>query len=167
MSVIDTLTDRDKGVLAELFEEAADDIVEFGWKNNADQLHEDEYSKDDYVTAPRCIWLAVSYAADRFSLPHTLSPEESPVLFRLVEEQLVVDDLTYVFEINDNYPVDEGQAWAYGELRMISEKLKSAIAHVPSAEKATVTAETEKTVSGNITDATSLLKRFTNWCTGK
>lgn len=156
MSVIDTLSASEKKLFAKVFEEAADDVVEFGWLNG----NSEETFDEDLRTAPRCIWIAVSESLDRQRVTG-----KYVLAMDLIKKHFNVDTITEVFDINDSHSDEEGQAWAYGELRMISDKLRGA--NALSEDKVTDTVVTEKTASGNTIGAVNLLKRFTNWCKGK
>jgi hypothetical protein len=157
MEYINSLNESERTVLANVLEEAADDIVEFGWKaGGAD--HPGEFSRTGKY--PRCIWIAVTRSVERH--PEIQYSKHIDAIQAAVQQATVTNSLSQLFDKNDSFKdtPQEGQTWAYENLITASRILNPANV---DGEKETVFRST-KTDTGSTTVAgnrlVSFLKRF-------
>lgn len=155
MGSIEELNADERIQLANIVQEAADDIVEFGWVRGQDL----GYDTDINGKHSRCVWVAAGDSVARnvhFRDEKYLIAVEDAVL-----KAAEVSTLTDLFDTNDSQTEEEGQAWAYGVLISASHILNPALV---DGEKARVTPLTEKTDTGStrsvVSRIGSFLKRF-------
>lgn len=158
--VIDRITQSQRELLASVFVEAADDIVEFGWRKGSG------YDTDPNGDYTRCVWIASQRSFTRFNTANNNILNHDSDLLRAFDEALFiaaeVSNNDELFDKNDSQPNEEGQAWAYGVLISASRILNPALVH---GEPKTDSSLTAKTDTGSTPNASSrlfsFLKRFT------
>lgn len=140
--------------LGYIIDEAAADIVDFGWK--ADDGN--GFPFDPYGDYPRCVWVAATRALERWNDDSELYASN---YLKAVEDALLaaagVPSLNALFKLNDSQPLEEGQAWAFGVLISASHILDPALA---IGERKMDSYSTGKTDTGSTRSVSSRLLSF-------
>lgn len=139
-----TLTDAQLLDLADMFEEAASDIEDYGWvARGAEGTNE----HDSLGTFPRCLWRAFMLVHER-----TLKPEQ--VLIFHGEDYLLkasnVHHLGQLFDLNDSKSEEEGPLWAIETLDKAANLVRADL-----VVKEAVTDSIPQTDTGNATNVKS------------
>lgn len=111
--------------LAEAFEDAGTDIIQYGWCRGGVQYPR---GQDKNGTYQRCVWIAVMRALERMIANVTefksyLAATENALLVHFGQTEMGM-----VFAANDFYEGtdEEGKEWAVGQLAEIATKLRGA-----------------------------------------
>jgi hypothetical protein len=142
--------------LAEILQEAADDIAEFGWAKGPAQ------GQDPNGTYPRCVWIAAQRARERYRAKESVTEWNKAERALMEAAQMSKDAfLEDIFDLNDSQSDEEGQAWAFGVLISASHILNPALAVGENKTDSASTDETDIGSTGNVgSRLLSFLKRF-------
>jgi hypothetical protein len=145
------LTESERVQLAAILEEAARDIVEFGWRNAGVAGPEEFDPRGNY---PRCIWTATVRRLQQN--PYFGDTKYTEAVIDAITKAAGVSTISQLFDANDSQSEEEGQAWAFGVLITASHTLNPALAH---SENTTDTDST-KTDTGSTTNVAIRVLRY-------
>jgi hypothetical protein len=131
--------------LADILNEAAADIVDYGWVARG----ADAYESDPLGTYPRCAWIAFQRVIQRSELSASQYIDSHDISEAALLEAAEVQDLNEFFRLNDSFVdrPEEGEEWAISVLEKAA-----TIVDAVSEEKVADTVSTEVTDSGNATN---------------
>lgn len=134
--------------VADIFNEAAADIVDYGWIARG----ADAYESDPLGTYARCPWIALQRVLQRSEVSGSQYVEYVDALDiseAALLEAAEVQDLNEFFRLNDSFAdrPEEGEEWAISVLEKAA-----TIVDAVSEEKVADTVSTEVTDSGNATN---------------
>lgn len=137
MKSYEKLDQETRNGLAKVLEDAADDIVEFGWTNQPYQYEDN---------SPTCVYLAAERrrVASDYCSYSTYGEYIQDALIESAGLNPTRDYMGNLFDLNDSKSNEEGQAWAYDVLLGAANLMRG----VPvNTSRATIT--TQSTDSGN------------------
>jgi hypothetical protein len=157
---IDRLNEYERTKLGAILQEAAYDIVQFGWKAGG----ADDDQEDAFGSFPRCVWRA---AVLRLEQTYPIFESKWRTYSYALNDAITLatdsENLGEVFHKNDGIESnEEGQGWAYGTLITASHIMNPALA---DSESKTPDTDSTKTDTGSTPNVAirvlRYLKRFT------